>query len=384
MTKILDWQKSDDPRDIVHLAVQALVEGHIVAIPSQSSYLLVASGLCASAIELLAKYAGAAPARRLALLARSPDETLDYFPDVSPSARRLAKKAWPGPLALDLMDSHSASALRCLDTAVTRSLSTPSHRLRICQPAHEVVEYIYRLISGPLVCCTAPVSPSALAARPMQRSAMSASELVPEQSVLAIDDGQVEFPGELTAVEVDGSIGRIVEHGIFSEEMLRSLSQFSILFVCTGNTCRSPMAQVLMNKKIAERFGHLAKDGILPIVAMSAGVSAFGGDPASIGAKQAIRSFSADLESHSSTQLNSELVERADLILAMSGRHKHVIVSQWPSIASNVFMICPDGGEIADPFGGPVEIYQKCAQQLDRHTSYWLDQLDTSALVQWQ
>jgi protein-tyrosine-phosphatase len=165
---------------------------------------------------------------------------------------------------------------------------------------------------------------------------------------------------------------------------LRELSRLTILFVCTGNTCRSPMAQALMEKKVQERFGHLAVDGVIPIVVKSAGVSAFGDDPASHGAQQAIRKFGISLDSHHSSQLNSELVEQSDIILAMGNRHRHVIISQWPSLASKVNLISPDGGEISDPFGGPVEVYEQCARQLDQHTSYWLDQLDTSALIQWR
>jgi protein-tyrosine phosphatase len=143
------------------------------------------------------------------------------------------------------------------------------------------------------------------------------------------------------------------------------------------------MAAALMRKKIAEQFPELASQKSSPIVAISAGVSAFGGDPASHGALQAIRAYQASLDNHQSTQLNSYLVEQADLILAMGQRHRNVIVSQWPETAFKVHLIAEDGGEISDPFGGPLEVYQKCAEQLDRHTSHWIQSLDTSSLIRW-
>jgi protein-tyrosine phosphatase len=138
-----------------------------------------------------------------------------------------------------------------------------------------------------------------------------------------------------------------------------------------------------MRRKIQDQFGKEFDGQSIPIVAVSAGVSAFGGDPASHGALQAIQNYGCSLQDHQSTQLNSWLVEQSDLILAMGQRHRSVIVSQWPDVASKVHLIAGDGSEISDPFGGPLEVYQRCAEQLDRHTNYWLDHLDTSSIIHW-
>jgi protein-tyrosine phosphatase len=143
------------------------------------------------------------------------------------------------------------------------------------------------------------------------------------------------------------------------------------------------MAAALMRKKIQDKFQSEFDPQSLPIVVASAGVSAFGGDPASHGALEAIRGYGCSLDQHQSTQLNSRLVEQSDLILAMGQRHRSVIVAQWPEVASKVHLIAADGSEISDPFGGPLDVYQRCAEQLDRHTSYWLDHMDTSSMIHW-
>jgi protein-tyrosine-phosphatase/tRNA A37 threonylcarbamoyladenosine synthetase subunit TsaC/SUA5/YrdC len=376
MTKILDWRRSDDPRDVVHLAVQALAEGHIVALPSSSSYLLVASGLRPQAVEQLRQVSKDRKNVGVSLMVRSADETLDYFPDVPPAARRLAKKAWPGPIMLSLKDSHQSSLLRCLDRSIGLAMHDGSDRIRVWQPRHEVLDPICKLSSGPLIC---------VLATPVRGTIADCIQNVKiNQSVLAVDAGAVDTPGEPTVVEIDGNVGRIVHHGIVNADELRAISQWTVLFVCTGNTCRSPMAQAMMQRKITERFPDTLTSGSASVIALSAGVSAFGGDPASHGASAAIKNYGASLDQHQSTQLNSELVDRADLILAMGSRHRQVIVSQWPSVSHKVHLISPDGGEISDPFGGPLEVYLKCAQQLDQHTSYWIDRLDLGSLIQWQ
>lgn len=376
MSKILDWRKSDDPRDLVHLAVQAIAEGHIVALPSSSAYLLVASGLKKQAVQQLEGIERNDPGFGLSLIARSADETLDYFPDVTPAARRLAKKSWPNPVVFKLKDAHASSVLRCLDPAVCSALHQGSDRISVWQPKHQVLDHVCKLSSGPLIC--------ALAMNASHHVAMDIASIPSGRYVLAIDSGSIEEVGEPTVVDIDENRGRIVHPGIVREQDLKTLNQWTVLFVCTGNTCRSPMAQAMMQRKLAERFPKLVQGDSTAVVALSAGVSAFGGDPASHGACAAIRTFGATLDHHQSTQLNSELVEQADLILAMGSRHRQVILSQWPSVAAKVHLISPDGGEISDPFGGPLEMYQRCALQLDQYTTYWIDRLDLNSLIQWQ
>jgi len=131
----------------------------------------------------------------------------------------------------------------------------------------------------------------------------------------------------------------------------------NILFVCTGNTCRSPMAAGLMNKEAIKRN--------LDIRIESAGIFAQEGENASTEAIIAMHEYGVDLTGHHSQMINEELIEKSDLILTMTPAHKMV----FNNVASDkTFTVGEFAGldfDIEDPFGGDVEDYLKTAAQLE-------------------
>lgn len=376
MAKQFDWQHTDDPRDVIHMAVQAVTEGHIVAVPGDCSYLLVGSGLKQNAISKLSQIASKDPhSHGLTLMLRHAKELLDYFPNLPPSLQRFATKVWPGPLTLEIEDSHDSSLFRCIPAEVTELIRQPNRKFRVSLPSHAIFQQMSRLLVGPLVAAPA-ISTSGKLAR-------EAYEVLGDSHSILINDGETSEIGLPTLVEFENNLATVTREGIVAKEYLKGLSRVTFLFVCTGNTCRSPMAQAMMNLKIKQKFADHFPNGSIPIVAYSAGVAAYSGDPASNGAKQAIQKYGTDLENHGSCQLSQEMADQADIILTMGSRHRQVIASQWPQVASKVHLISPQGGEISDPFGGPLEAYEKCASQLDAHTDYWIDQIKLSEIIRW-
>jgi protein-tyrosine-phosphatase len=132
-----------------------------------------------------------------------------------------------------------------------------------------------------------------------------------------------------------------------------------VLFVCTGNTCRSPMAEAMFRAKAAD----------LGIEVKSAGVAAFDGQKASEHAIHALRERGISHD-HVSQRLNEELIAWADIVLTMTASHKALVLSFFPQAAEKVFTLCEyvDIGDkdIADPFGGGLEIYQQCADEIEQ------------------
>ena len=128
-----------------------------------------------------------------------------------------------------------------------------------------------------------------------------------------------------------------------------------ILFVCSGNTCRSPMAEALLKARLPQ------------IEVSSAGLATTGGLPASIGAIDAMDAIGLNLDYHRSRQLSSYLLADADLVLCMGDAHKQTILRALPEYSPKVFTLgeyVEEPQDIADPFGGSAEEYAACAKAL--------------------
>src|SRR5690606_4482430 len=100
--RIIDVRLAEDNRDTVHRAVQALAEGRLVGFPTETVYGIGACACHAEAVERLAATKGRKPDAPFALALKSHEEALDYVPEMSPLAQRLARRCWPGPVTLVL------------------------------------------------------------------------------------------------------------------------------------------------------------------------------------------------------------------------------------------------------------------------------------------
>lgn len=136
-----------------------------------------------------------------------------------------------------------------------------------------------------------------------------------------------------------------------------------VLVVCSGNTCRSPLAAALLRSRLA------TEESLRDVQVASAGTSAWDGSPASEGSYLVGLERDLDLSTHRARMLTAEMVQRADLILTMSDAHAHRVadmggamkVHTWTGYAG----MAGAPAEIPDPFGGDVSHYRAMADMLE-------------------
>lgn len=129
-----------------------------------------------------------------------------------------------------------------------------------------------------------------------------------------------------------------------------------IIFICTGNTCRSPMAEGLFRA-----HGGEDKTGL---TAASAGLFTQDGMPASQNAVAAAAELGADITAHRSRMLTPELARDARYLVCMTGAHYDRLCELFPDCADKVFTLLPE--DISDPFGGDLETYRRVAAEIDK------------------
>jgi protein-tyrosine phosphatase len=361
MPEILNWRTANDPLDVVLRAVSVLKEGRIVAFPTETVYGLAASPAFPEAVERLQCCKNRPSEKPLAVAVWGLDEAREWVPNMSPLAQRLARRCWPGPVTLVVPVDVTSGPVICLPERVRRRLC-PEGWLGLRSPAHEAISLVLEQIPEQLVLTSANRSgePAALTGEHVVATLGDDIDLV-------IDDGLCHFRQASTVVRVQGDSFEVLREGVVSRHELERQAARMIIFVCTGNTCRSPLAEALCKKLLADRLGcsvaDLRRRGF---VVLSAGLSAMMGGGAAQETREVARQYGADLSSHRSQPLTAELANQADELIVMTQAHMVAVQSVFRGIGPEPRLLCPAGQDIDDPIGGDMEVYQECARQISQ------------------
>lgn len=339
---------------------RAIADGALVALPTDTLYGVVASAARDDSIRRIRAFSPASGSGALTVHIASREASQDFAPNPSPLLRRFIRKAWPGPLTLviPIADPQTAAVHDRLSSAGVDAIFGDG-AVSIRWPDHGVSDAVLAAAAAPVIAVAADATEHAGTADDLK-------ERLGDRVDIIVDAGPTRFRKISTIVRVDGQNYNVLRAGVYDERIVKRMATTTILFVCSGNTCRSPMAEGFMKKMLADRLGRKIEE--LPkagYIVRSAGTFAGYGSPASPQTVEIARQRGIDLSGHHSRGLGTEEINTADFIYAMTPSHVQTVLAIAPDAAAKTQPLDPEG-EIADPIGGPIGAYEEVAAQITR------------------
>ncbi|MCA8971523.1 MAG: Sua5/YciO/YrdC/YwlC family protein [Planctomycetes bacterium] len=337
---------ADDRDASITECLSLLAQGELLALPTETVYGIGGRVDRPAAVAMLQKLKGKRP---FSLHIGSVDDVF-LWGRATPQAKRLARAYLPGPLTLVLEATERARPYAAADGTIgIRVVAEP-----FC------AELLRR--------CEAPLFLSS-ANQPNQRAATDADaafEAVGELAAAVVDAGPsaLSQASSVVRVHLDGRVDVLREAALERDAILARAATLA-LFVCSGNTCRSPMAEALARESWASSLGiaapQLSERGLL---VASAGTSAMPGLPASDAAVVAMAEVGLDISGHRSRVLEPALAARASRIWCMSENHRARVLDLLAMVGGPLDddarepELLAGEHDILDPYGGPIETYR--------------------------
>jgi len=356
-TRVITIDSPDHVGPAARKGAAALRAGKLVAFATETVYGLAAVADNAEAMERLRELK-ARPKRPFTVHVSGAEAVKRYVSPIPSEARRLIARAWPGPVTL-LLPTGGELAEAALQEGGLHSLLCSENIIGLRCPDEPVALAMLGQVTSPVV------APSAnLAGEPSPRTAREVLASLDGQIDLVLDSGPTQLGADSTIVKFDQANWRIVRAGPWDEKDVRRAIKRTFAFVCTGNTCRSPMAAGLAKVMLAQmhdcRVGELRSRGINVV---SAGVSAYDGARATTEAVHAAKVLGADIARHRSRALDMETVDQADTIFCMTQHHADHIRRAVPELAEKIKRL-DLRADIPDPIGGGLEVYRHTAERI--------------------
>ena len=277
--------------------------------------------------------------------------------EIAPALRRAMRRVWPGPITLRLHGDNISALLEQigLQPGVADSHADGRHAIAIRVPDDTWASLALQHAGGPVVGASVePIDGGETASPPGSCPGGLEKAGVP----FVLDEGPTRFGRHSTVLDIDAEgAWSIRSEGAVSAEQVTERLATLIVFVCTGNTCRSPMAQASTTSLI-ERRGQAHR-----AVAVSAGVAAANGARATPEAIFASEAGGASRDGQRSQPASQDLRERADVVYAMTSSHAEAARAMLPEGQRSKVHPLDPAGDVEDPIGGPQSLYDEVARR---------------------
>ncbi|MCE9568201.1 MAG: Sua5/YciO/YrdC/YwlC family protein [Planctomycetes bacterium] len=352
MPTVLDWSPTVDPSELLRVTREAIAAGAVVVLPGDCGYVALVNPTSSHAVERLAalKAGGGAPP---AILAWGADDPAGLGLRVSTIGRRLTFRAWPGPIVVAVAGEPDWPSEW---PTTVRAALTANGPVRFRCPEHPLCETIIPALDIPVLIVDTFLS-----------TVEAVLDTLNDPDALAVSVGELPPEGKPTLVTLRGASYEVTEPGLFPAEELEKFAAKLVLFVCTGNTCRSPLAEALAKKLLADRLGCSPDE--LPtrgLWMLSAGVAAQAGDPAAEDSITVAEEFGASLGNHEGRVVNPELLAAADEVITMTRAHAQALVARYPGVGPTPRLLCGNT-DLDDPIGAGLVVYRACARTIVTH-----------------
>ena len=317
-------------------AAKVLRRGGLVVFPTETVYGLAADFANAEAMRRLRELKDRPEGKPFSILIAQRGLITNYTSMSDPVLYKVLWEFCPGPLTLVVpaRDGETTIGVRVPDNLIAAKL---------VQEAQLTV-----------------AAPSANAAgMPPPRTCQEALANFDGRVELALDGGPCRLGRSSTVVDMTVRPPKVLREGAITQaDIDQCVTRKTVVFICTGNSCRSVMAEYLLKSMVGDK----------PVDVYSAGTSVFLQSRASAETLEVLREEGIDAGGHVSRPINSILLKKADLIFVMTRQHLRQVLERVPEVEKRVYLLkefvdrssCQDGMDVPDPMGQSRQAYKDC------------------------
>lgn len=345
--------------------------GMLVSFPTETVY-GIACRTAADTVAKLNSLKGRTPDKFYTLHIGDVEDIHKYLPVIGLRAKKLIENYWPGPLTIIFeLSAAQMEKQKSILPADVFNLLYNNNTIGIRCPDNLIASALLRSTKHAVVAPSANVTGS--------KPSVNASEVLKSfcgQIDMILDGGECKYKFSSTVIKIAKAGIEILRPGVVAAAEIKKTANITILFVCTGNTCRSPMAEGMFKKQLSENTGiNIDKTAEVGYNIVSAGTLGIVGLPASVEAVEVCAARGVDLSGHRSGALSKDLIEQSDVIFALTSSHRREVISLCPEAAEKCFLLAA-GKDIPDPIGQSSQVYERCADMIEDAVKQRLSEMD--------